>query len=293
MKTLITHGSKFHPDEVFGTAAIRIVEGGDINIIRTRDPKLFDQADYLLDVGGVYDPEKNRFDHHQEGGAGKRQSGIPYATFGLVWLKFGEIIAGSKKNAEAIDRKMVSFVDSRDCGVSVAIPKRDDVSIYTIDEVIDSFNLNIDEEGKNVDDMFLKAVDLAEVLINREVLRQKTREKTEPTVREAFENREHKNIVLFHCRCPYKEILREYKDVLYAVFGDSEGHWVVVAARDFDSNDMYAVKKPFPKEWRGKRGKELEQVTGVEGSIFCHNNGFLSVAKTCDGALALAKISLE
>ena len=32
---------------------------------RTRDPALLDTCDIVVDVGGVYDPAKNRFDHHQ------------------------------------------------------------------------------------------------------------------------------------------------------------------------------------------------------------------------------------
>lgn len=33
--------------------------------IRTRDPAVLDTCDVVVDVGGVYDPAKNRFDHHQ------------------------------------------------------------------------------------------------------------------------------------------------------------------------------------------------------------------------------------
>ena len=38
----------------------------EINIFcRSRDPKVLDECDVVVDVGGVYDPEKMRFDHHQ------------------------------------------------------------------------------------------------------------------------------------------------------------------------------------------------------------------------------------
>lgn len=36
----------------------------------------------VVDIGGVYDLETNHFDHHQIGGAGKRENGIPYAAIG-------------------------------------------------------------------------------------------------------------------------------------------------------------------------------------------------------------------
>ena len=38
-----------------------------LEIIRSRDPAVIDSADIVVDVGGTYEPEKNRFDHHQRG----------------------------------------------------------------------------------------------------------------------------------------------------------------------------------------------------------------------------------
>lgn len=36
-----------------------------IMFFRTRDPALLDTCDIIVDVGGIYDPHKLRFDHHQ------------------------------------------------------------------------------------------------------------------------------------------------------------------------------------------------------------------------------------
>lgn len=37
------------------------------DLIRTRDSAKLDECDIVLDVGGVYDDEKKRYDHHQRG----------------------------------------------------------------------------------------------------------------------------------------------------------------------------------------------------------------------------------
>jgi uncharacterized UPF0160 family protein len=37
----------------------------DCNIVRSRDPAALDDCDVVIDVGGVYEPERSRFDHHQ------------------------------------------------------------------------------------------------------------------------------------------------------------------------------------------------------------------------------------
>lgn len=37
-----------------------------LSCFRTRDQKLLDECDIVVDVGGVFDPERRRFDHHQK-----------------------------------------------------------------------------------------------------------------------------------------------------------------------------------------------------------------------------------
>ena len=95
---LIAHDESFHADDIFAAATLSILferKGEKFEIVRTREPKLIEAADYVFDVGGIHDEATNRFDHHQVGGAGKRKFGegdksvdIEYAAFGLVWKKF-------------------------------------------------------------------------------------------------------------------------------------------------------------------------------------------------------------
>src|SRR3989344_3712170 len=88
IKTIITHNGSFHSDEVFGCAVLSILFP-KAKIIRTRDEKIIEKGDIVIDVGGIYNPKKMRFDHHQKGGAGIRKDSIPYASFGLIWKTFG------------------------------------------------------------------------------------------------------------------------------------------------------------------------------------------------------------
>ena len=74
-KTLITHNGSFHTDDIFACATLSLMlekKGEKFEIIRTRDEEIIKTGDYVFDVGGVYDEEGNRFDHHQKGGAGVR-----------------------------------------------------------------------------------------------------------------------------------------------------------------------------------------------------------------------------
>ncbi len=65
-KSIGTHSGSFHCDEVLACHMLRVLpEYRDARIVRSRDPKLLQDCDIVVDVGGEYDPSKHRYDHHQ------------------------------------------------------------------------------------------------------------------------------------------------------------------------------------------------------------------------------------
>lgn len=66
-KTVVTHNGLFHADEGFGVAFLNLLLGPEMRVVRTRNPAQIEQADVALDVGGIYDNGKFRYDHHQTG----------------------------------------------------------------------------------------------------------------------------------------------------------------------------------------------------------------------------------
>ena len=122
--TIVTHNGNFHADDIFAVATLTLVFGEEnVSVIRTRDPNIIQGADYVVDVGGIYDESKNRFDHHQKGRAGERDNTIPYASFGLVWKKYGEELSGSLEVAEKIDQILVQWIDAQDNGFQITETK--------------------------------------------------------------------------------------------------------------------------------------------------------------------------
>ena len=168
-KKIATHNAKFHTDDVFAVATLFLLLGKEnCEVIRTRDQSLIDQADYVVDVGSVYDASKNRFDHHQAGGAGDRENGIPYASFGLVWEKFGEELAGSKLIKEAISKSLVEAVDASDNGKDLYTPLLPDVFPFTAGALVNQYRLTWKEEG-SWDQKFLECVDWALPVLKRQI----------------------------------------------------------------------------------------------------------------------------
>lgn len=47
------------------------------------------------------------------------------------------------------------------------------------------------------------------------------------------------------------------------------------------------------KSWRGVRDSQLEEISGIKGTIFCHASGFIGGNKTRDGALQMAIKTLQ
>ena len=52
-------------------------------------------------------------------------------------------------------------------------------------------------------------------------------------------------------------------------------------------------RKPLPEAWAGKRGQELEDVSGIEGANFCHGYRFCGGGKNLEAAIAMAKAAIE
>lgn len=148
-KILVTHDNTFHSDDVFATATLSILFNNNIKVIRTRNENEIKKADFVYDVGGIYDKDKNLFDHHQLGGAGKRSNGVPYAAFGLVWEKYGEAICGSKDIADKLDKKLVQAVDANDNGFDLFTLKTE-VAPYSFQDVVFSFRPSWKEDRKSV-----------------------------------------------------------------------------------------------------------------------------------------------
>jgi uncharacterized UPF0160 family protein len=302
---IITHNEKFHPDDVFAVATLLLfLEGSDfpawrnrsVTIIRTRDESLMGDADFIVDVGSIYDEENNKFDHHQVGGAGQRENTIPFASFGLVWKKYGEHVAGSEEIADAIDEKLVQVIDAYDNGVSLFKPVIDDVDPYLITNVVFSFLPSWHESADMFDTYFREAVTFAQELLKREIKRAQAKKEASSLVEAYYKKAENKQIIVLDQFLPWQDVLIDYPEPLFVIYprnrGVEGGKWNVSAV-PIKKGQTFENRKDFPKAWAGKRDGELAKISGISDAIFCHNGLFLAVANSKAGALELAKKAIN
>ena len=76
MAIIATHSGMFHADEVTAVALLAefYYDEYAYDVIRTRDAEEINDADIVVDVGGVLDSVNRRFDHHQVSYTGSRSS---------------------------------------------------------------------------------------------------------------------------------------------------------------------------------------------------------------------------
>lgn len=296
--TIAVHNGKFHADDVCAVATLLLYLGAEgphdpnVEIIRTRDQEQIDNADYAVDVGQVYDPEKNRFDHHQEEGAGVRENGIAYAAFGLVWKHFGVEVAGGEKQAKRVDDRMATPLDAADNGEEYFSLGKTKLWPYTAAGMVGAFLPTWKEEQdmEHLDKVFMDLVAYAMAIIKREVAHAQSVTEGHERVLKAYNEAEDKRVMILDIRLPWEEQLEQYPEPLYVVYPQDK-LWRARAIRS--GEDLFSNRKDFPKEWGGKKGEELAAVTGVEDALFCHRKLFTIAAKSREAIMALVKQALE
>lgn len=290
MQKVVTHNGKFHADDVFAIATLQLYLGKEsFEVIRTRDEKEIEAADWVIDVGGVYDPNKKRFDHHQND-APIRENGIPYAGFGLVWKHMGAEVASDAEVAKEVEKRLVLPIDAGDNGVLIYTSVHEATSPFGISDVVSSF-LPLWQSSEDTDEQFFCAVDLAHKILIRVIEQARALIAMKAYVAEVYKQALDKRILVFD-RLVTSSVLIEYEDVHFKVSPDDEGSaWQAVAVRK--GFDTFESRTQFPEEWAGLRGEELQNTSDIATAGFCHRARFFFVAETREDAIKAARIAIE
>jgi len=284
---IVTHNENFHTDDVFSAAIFDILLKGKLKLVRTREEEIIEKADFVFDVGGIYDGN-TRFDHHQREGAGQRENNVPYASVGLVWKKFGEKICGDKVIADYVDKKLIQYIDAQDNGFEI-FQVTNDFLPYSISDIITSLYPPWDE-ARNFDRKFFEAKNLAKKILLREIQLAYSKIKSEEKIKEAYKDATDKRIVILDRYYPWKDFITQFPEPLFVIYPKKD-NWCVAAVKK--SKLTLELRKSFPESWGGKTDRELVEVSGIADALFCHRGLFLAVAGSKEGALALAKKAIE
>ncbi|EIE18778.1 metal-dependent protein hydrolase [Coccomyxa subellipsoidea C-169] len=317
-----THNGSFHCDEALGCFLLKRTDHfKDADIVRTRDEDILKQLDIVIDVGGKYDPDACRFDHHQRGFAEVFGHGFQtkLSSAGLVYKHFGrDIIAKlleSRKDHEQVEKVYLAVykhfmeaIDAIDNGINqwdVDTPPKY-MSTTNLSSRVGALNprWNEDQSSERTDEQFLKAVQLtgSDFLDSVDYI-SKAWLPARTYVQEAIEKRSEVDssgeIIRLPRVCPWKEHLYDLEQELaldkplkFCIYEDDRAKsWrvqaVSVAAGSFEN------RKSLPAAWMGLRDAELSEAAGIPDCVFVHASGFIGGTKTLEGAIRMAQAGLK
>jgi uncharacterized UPF0160 family protein len=281
---IIVHPGTFHADDTFAAAAALLLAPG-AELLR-KDPtpeELEDPHVLVLDIGGIYNPAKRCFDHHQRrDSAGdevfrpEHAENQPMAAFGLLWNTYGDSIvtqvAGELNNtiiAEKIQYSLVRHVDAEDNGKIV--------EQFTVSKLISRMNLHSPNKGEG----FLFAVNHAKEILLREI----------QWHQEALEASNHVwaliqqtpgHVLEFEKHYVWKKPASHENRIWFAIYPSDREGWVIECSSP-KGNPM-EQKVPMP-EWTISDEQKREEF----GIIFSHTGHFLAVCDTADNARRLTR----
>lgn len=259
-----THGGRFHADDVFSAALLRILRP-DIRIYRGFTvPKGF--SGIVFDIGG------GEFDHHEKNSP-RRENGAAYAAFGLLWRKYGHHFL-PEKAALSFDAKFIQPLDIDD----------NKGTGNTLAGLIGAYNPNWDTGG-DADTAFFEAVDIAQSLLAHKLESLAAVERGHEVVREALKQMQD-NILVLPYYVPWKPVAVPSEAEFVIFPSERSGYSLQCVPRDFSARSPHKV--PLPTAWNAAPAEELQRLSGVADVTFCHASGFMCGVGSQQGALALA-----
>lgn len=258
-----THGGKFHADDVFSTALLRILQP-DFTVQRGFEvPDAFE--------GIVYDIGDGMFDHHMADRP-LRQNGVPYAAFGLLWKVFGAQLVGENQ-ARLLDENFVQPLDLNDNTGEDCL----------LADAIGGFNPLWDSKD-DPEACFARAVEFAGVILQNNLNAAQAVNRADELVLRAYQNMRD-GIVVLPCYAPWKNALYR-SEAVYVVYPSQRGGW---AAQCVNDRHTKRPKKPFPVGWAGQPQDLLAKRSGIPGLRFCHASRFMITGETKEDILAACR----
>jgi uncharacterized UPF0160 family protein len=286
-----THNGVFHADDVFAAALLRRLFA-NVEIIRTRDPKVIAAADLTFDVGGEYDPSRRRFDHHQRDFNEEVLPGVPLSSVGLLWREYGEQFAETPFVADKVYRDLIAGIDAVDNGVRPNEYQEDYARSWycptsTVSAVIARMNPAWDS-GIDPDAAFERAVELADQILVGAVLAASGEERAhDKFVRACWRDAAVEDgVVVLDRYLPWTQ-MEVPAHAFFIVFPGSSGGWMVQQVPTRPGGLVGRV--PLPEEWAGLRDGALQTACGVPDATFCHAGRFIGGAASRDGAVRMAQ----
>lgn len=335
LKKIGTHSGKFHADDV--TAVMLLLNFlptySNAKLTRTRDMDVLSTMDIVVDVGGEYNPQTNRFDHHQKEfeetysesyDIRLSASGLVFKHYGIEIIKnalsylFNTDVNVAKYKIEMEEKSLVEFKDKLYDSFFVCLDGIDNgISRYPADVEprYNSNNTNLGsrinklnknwwmEEGPSQDERFVMAMELAK----EDFLAAVTglyfsvfvvKDIVKGFIEERFTVHESGKIIHLRRSVGWKRALLELETEL-GIEGELKLVIFENPGGDYRvqsvpmSDGSFENRAPLLKEWRGLELGKLKEISKIDDIVFVHHSGFIGGAQSFESALKMAVLTLE
>ncbi|KAK2196322.1 Metal-dependent protein hydrolase [Babesia duncani] len=302
-----THNGFFHCDEALAIYMLRLLpEYKDAEIVRTREQEKLDKCDVVVDVGGVFCPEKFRFDHHQNEFYeyfSKEHTITKLSSAGLVYRHFGKRIMEQVyniKNEHDVEalylhvyNELIEYVDAVDNGVPIADGKLRYKINSDISARVSRLNPSWTDPEGNFDYQFTKAVKLVgeefDYYVHNYI---NTILPAKGIYLEAYKKRfelhQSGRAIQLPKSCPFSHFMYQHEEqdnisekdkiLFYVCLDTASNNWRATCTKV--QREQFKTRLPFVERLRGLRDAELEAASGIPGLIFIHKAGFTCAGKT-------------
>ena len=279
-----THDGTFHADEVTACAMLLLLRLIDKDkIIRTRDRALLNRCEYVCDVGGTYEPELKRFDHHQVDYVGSLSS----AGMVLEYIRTSRLL--TSRETDYLNNSLVRGIDAHDNGKDPQLP-----GYCLFSHVISNFNpINYEASDEELYAAYLSAVEFTVTHLQRLLERYRYNQSARGEVQKIMNT--DKEYLLFEHHIPWIDAFFELGGERHSakfIIMPIGGQWKLRGIPP-TNDDRMRVRIPHPAAWAGLMDKDLTAVSGIPDGVFCHKGRFISVWKTKEAALAAVERIFE
>lgn len=312
-KKIGTHNGAFHCDEVMACFMLKALpQYKDAEIIRTRNPEILKKCDIVVDVGGVFDPGSNRFDHHQKTfnqtmlSLKKGESVTQLSSAGLIYAYFGKNVI--RQFVDTNDEKMlqriydrvydnfIEEIDVHDNGICL--------SYTALSSRIANFRPAWNDAVKDMDAGFYEAMTLAkaefvDLVQHMERVWWPARQFVADALKRRFELAAGQ-IISLETNCPWKHHLEDLEkeeniegEILFCISEASQNTPVTWQIQSISRPKLYFRRVTLKKDWFGLMNEELSKISGVKGCVYVNSTGSYGVNKTKKGAIQMGLKSIE
>lgn len=293
-KTVVTHNGLFHADETFGTAFLSLLLGSEVRVARTRNPAQIEQAYVALDVGGVYDNAKLRYDHHQRDFLDVHEgTSIKLAACGLIWRHYGTCLI-TKLHPEldieqvqslwqSVDETICRPVDMQDNGQCTFKVDGAEAQALTITMMVSSFNQQ-DIYSPAQDEAFMRVVEILKEYILNFLRSEANKLQLLKEAEEAVKAQLGSRVLVLDKFLPYREAVLKANaegEQFDLVTYPANGQWNIQTVPVDDSTEnFYSQRVSLPQRLWGLTGPDASKESlGGSALVFCHKTGFLAAVK--------------